>query len=198
MPPNDDPRGPTSGDAVLPGDAVEGTPRGAALGAFDTLRRIARAADPVSVRGLLASVRQAIFAGDEAGIPWIVAAQQLEHEGEISRGAASYLIASFAEDTTVATWEGDPEMGSIGRRIDEIERARGLKPGQYWRLGEGPPEWQAAERQWEEAFDRRWQALLRRVGEHELAELLESDRDEFDRRVHAGESDLRHGTEGTA
>jgi hypothetical protein len=188
IPPEND-KGPAAEVArgAMADPAVERPSPGAGLDAFDTLRRIARASDRTDTRSVLESARRAIYTGDQAGIMWIVAAQQLEHEGEMPRPVAAYLVASFAEDTTVATWESDAQMTAISRRIDEIERAHGLRPGQYWRLGEGPPEWRAAEREWEEAFDQRWQALLRRFGEHEMADLLEQDRHEFDRRVHEGE-----------
>ena len=167
-----------------------GTVTAGALSAFDTIREIARGRDREQAGRLLAAARGAVCAGDTSGIMWIVAAQQLEHEGEISRPVGAFLVAAFSEDTAIATCDDDPEVAAIGQRIESIERAGGLQPGQYWRLGEGPPEWRAAEREWEEAFDRVWQALLRRFGEHELAELLGRDRAEFERRVHFGEAAL--------
>jgi hypothetical protein len=170
------------------GEEKPESPAAGAMSAFDTLRAIARGNDREKAGRLLAAAREAVCGGEASGIIWIVAAQQLEHEGEISRAAGAFLVAAFSEDATIATWDTDPEIAAIGQRIESIERAAGLQPGEYWRLGEGPPEWRAAEREWEEAFDRIWQALLRRFGEHELAELLERDRFEFERRVDSGQA----------
>jgi hypothetical protein len=179
--------------SAQPGGLGDPSAAQAGLDAVDTVREIATSAGSKAARVLLAEARRGICAGDQIGIIWIVAAQQLEHEGRLSPRAASYLVACFAEDMTVAMWDSDPEMSALTARIERLERANGLRPGEYWRVDEGPPEWRAAERLWEAAFDRRWQAILRRFGEHEMAELLERDRDEFDRRLHAGEMALFGG-----
>lgn len=186
---NQRPAGGEDSESELPYGGV-GSSAGASLVAFDTLRTLALHRDDAGARRLMATARQAVCAGRTSGIMWIVAAQQLEHEGEIPRAVGAYLVAAFAEDMAIATWDTDPEIAEIGRRIEAIERAGGLRPGEYWRPDEGPPEWQAAEREWGEAFDRRWQELLRRFGEHELADLLEHDREEFERRINSGETAL--------
>lgn len=73
------------------------------------------------------------------------------------------------------------EMDPISAEIRRVEREHGLKPGEFWYRGQGPPEWNELNRHFEAVLDRRRPDVLREFGLPDLADLLE----ENPRRFHA-------------
>src|SRR5215207_8173080 len=79
-------------------------------------------ADPARARALIATVQRARDAGT------------------IHADEALHFILHATEQMMIDAEDGDPVLQSIGARLEEIERAHGLRSeaGEFWRIGEGP------------------------------------------------------------
>ena len=132
------------------------------------VRRIAKTAGTPYARALVTEALGAVERSGDAGL-WIVEVQRARDAGVISAEVAWFLIYKLAESAMLHVIGIDPEIMSLGERIDAIERAYGLEEDDSFYVDEGPPEWQEATRQWEAAFDARFAAILRRFGEEEMA-----------------------------
>ena len=76
------------------------------------------------------------------------------------------------------------QIGELMRRMKEIEQREGLKENDYWSIGEGPPEYQAANAQSDVLLEKIDEAVmpcvLRRYRFGAVADMYENNRMEFD------------------
>lgn len=63
-----------------------------------------------------------------------------------------------------------PVLSRIGAELERIEREHGLPEGEYWHVHEGPPDWQALNREWDAVYDELLIDIFLRNGEREMAE----------------------------
>ncbi len=98
-----------------------------------------------------------------------------------------YLVCWAVERLTdMRIGEGAKGIDKAMRRIEKIERRHGTGGDQEpWRVDEGPPKWQAANREWERISDEIFVECLRPLAA-DMADLLVDDREEFDRRRKVG------------
>ena len=114
---------------------------------------------------------QAMRVVETTGKPdgWIREIQRVRDRGAISPGVARFLIFRLVESAITALVDTHPRLASISAEIERIEREHGLEEGEYWHTYEGPPEWQALNREWDAAADGIMAEIFLRHGELELA-----------------------------
>jgi len=70
--------------------------------------------------------------------------------------------------------------------MDAIEAREGLGHLEFWKIGEGPDDWNQLQEQADHRLDDLLVKAFRYFGEDTLADLYMNDRDEYDRRMEAG------------
>lgn len=123
-----------------------------------------------------------VRAGEDA-LPWLRAVQRARDAGALPADVAWYLLFKLGEESMLQVTGSDPTLLELEARIIGIERAHGLEELDAFRVGHGPPEWEAASKEWERIFDARLADVFRSIGEEELA-LLDAQRgvdERFDR-----------------
>jgi hypothetical protein len=138
---------------------------------------------------MFARIREGLDADPKPG-PWIAAARTLSERLIISDDTLYYLVEMFTECLVYAGSQSDPELVRISDEIEAIERAHGLNGDEYWRLDEGPPEWQRLNENWDHRADEIVGACLRELGHADIADLREKNRSEFEGRSAKGRTDL--------
>lgn len=124
----------------------------------------------------------------EATRAWVALAQTMLVAGKIT-ASESLLFCTFAvEAVHTKRWldHAYPEIEQLSAAINEIERAEGLTPEQYWLKGDGPEEHQRLNEAYSEALDERFAETLIEFGLIDLAALWRDDRAEYDRRREIG------------
>lgn len=115
---------------------------------------------------------------------WVALAQTMLVAGKIT-ASESLLFSTFAvEALHTKRWldHAYPEIEQLSAAINEIERAEGLAPDQYWLKDDGPEEHQRLNEAYSEALDERFAETLIEFGLTDLADLWREDRAEYDRR----------------
>lgn len=87
------------------------------------------------------------------------------------------------------------ELGPINQAIDKIREERGLGPDEYWKVGEGPKDYQKLNDQWEAIYNKHFMETFREFGLNDLAELIEKKPTEFKRLRERGRRSLSHRDE---
>lgn len=118
--------------------------------------------------------------------PWIAAARALAADGVITADAALFLVEAFLDAVTYASLESDPEMVRICEEMDRVKREHGLDEDEEWYVDEGPEEFERLNDEWERRDHENRIAALRALGHGDIADLLERDPEEFDRRTSIG------------
>ncbi len=124
----------------------------------------------------------------EATRAWVALAQTMLVAGKIT-ASESLLFSTFAvEAVHTKRWldHAYPEIEQLSASINEIERAEGLTPEQYWLKGDGPGEHQRLNEVYSEALDERFAETLIEFGLTDLAAFWRDDRAEYDRRREIG------------
>lgn len=119
---------------------------------------------------------------------WVALAQTMLVAGKIT-ASESLLFSTFAvEALHTKRWldHAYPEIEQLSAAINEIERAEGLAPDQYWLKDDGPEEHQRLNEAYSEALDERFAETLIEFGLTDLADLWREDRAEYDRRREIG------------
>jgi hypothetical protein len=124
---------------------------------------------------MLSRIRDDLDARPDPG-PWIAAARTISERLIISENAFYYFAELFTECLVFAASGSDPELLRLGSEMEEIERAHGLRDDEFWHLDDAPDAIVASH--------------LRELGNADLADLLEHNRREFDRRTGQGRVDL--------
>ncbi len=122
--------------------------------------------------------------------PWISAARTLSERLIISEDTFYYFTDKFTESLIFEAMDTDAEAIALEEQMRAIERAHGLRDGEYWRLDEAPPEWLSLNDSW----DARTQAIvaqyLRSTGHADVATMVVEAPDEFEARSSRGFADL--------
>jgi hypothetical protein len=84
-------------------------------------------------------------------------------------------------------------LGDVEARIERIRAEHGLTPDEYWPLGQGPAEYQAASDEYDRICERLLARALREFGLIDEARLLEEHPEEFHRRRELGRRAMFEG-----
>jgi hypothetical protein len=77
-------------------------------------------------------------------------------------------------------------LADIQSRMERVRTRHNLSDDEFWPLGDGPPEWELLNREYDAISDRLFVATLREFGLLEEAQLREKEPQEFDRRRELG------------
>jgi hypothetical protein len=80
----------------------------------------------------------------------------------------------------------DSELADVQDQIRQVEKRHGLEEDEYFPVGEGPPEWEALQNEFDATLERLFVATLREFELLEEAQLREKEPQEFDRRRELG------------
>jgi hypothetical protein len=138
---------------------------------------------------MLMRIRDDLDANPEPG-PWIAGARTLSERLIISENSFHYLAEILAECLMFAASSSDPVLCRIRDEIASIERAHGLREDESWHIDDGPAEWRSLNAAWDRRADEIFAADLRRFGNADLADLVERNREEFERRSVQGRIEL--------
>jgi len=152
-------------------------------------RFIANAGSPVA-GVLLWALRKRIATGRDDVREVVGYVQAMRDLGTLTPDAAFYLIAILTEEAMIARLDSDARLVALRDRMHAIERASGLGEDEAFRVGEAPEEWKAADTAWTAVFDELWAALLRELGEREMAWLRGHDESRFEERTMDGRAEL--------
>jgi len=87
------------------------------------------------------------------------------------------------------------EIESIFAAIDHIKQEHGLSEDEDWSVGEGPDEYVKLNKDFEIADEKRLIATFREFGLHDLADMLLTNRAEYDRLRERGRRSVHHAEE---
>ena len=99
--------------------------------------------------------------------------QTMRDLGALKHDEAHYLIGFLTERFTFRYPEEDPELMDLESGMRVIERAHGIDEDEGgFMLDEAPQDWLALSKAWDRRMHQLWSALLRELGEPEMAATL--------------------------
>jgi hypothetical protein len=98
--------------------------------------------------------------------------------------AGFYLVSWQVDAITLLQAEG--QLRGLEDRLEAIQHQHGLMEEESWLSGEGPPEYEEAQRQLYDAWEALYAAKLDELGEPEMARLYRTDRERFEQLSEAG------------
>src|SRR4051812_35393993 len=104
--------------------------------------------------------------------------------GSVPEKAGFYLVSWQIDAITLG--RADEGLRGHEDRVEAVRKAHGLAEDDYWPPGEGPPDYQEAQRQLHDAWEALYAVTLDELGEQEMARLFRTDRGRFDRLSEAG------------
>jgi hypothetical protein len=110
--------------------------------------------------------------------------------------AAGFFLVSWQIDAITLDHAAEA-LRAYEDQIEAIRRAHGLGEDDYWPPGEGPPDYEQAQRQMHDAWDALYAAQLEAHGEHEMARLFRTNREQFEQLSEAGRQ-FFHGPDADA
>jgi hypothetical protein len=116
--------------------------------------------------------------------------QAMRDLGTLADDAAFYLLAILTEEAMISRMDDDARLTALRDRMEAIERAAGLGEDEAFLIDEAPAEWKAASDEWSAVFDGLWAALLRELGEREMAWARLHDESAFEARTMDGREEL--------
>lgn len=111
--------------------------------------------------------------------------QAVRDSGWLPEDANLYLIAAHVEE--MADAETARQLPDLDQRIEALEREYGDVEAGPWSNERAVEEYDELSDQYQEAWDAIFIGLLKKSGEHDIADLYSADPDEFARRYAAGE-----------
>ena len=153
------------------------------------LEALIREPNPERAHRMLGRIIEDLEAKPEPG-PWIAAARTLSERLIISEDAFYYLAQMFNESLLFAASVDDPELSRLRRGMEEIERAHGLREGEYWAIPEATDDWRELNDAWDRRSDELLNSSLRELEHGDLADLREQNPAEFEGRNAKGHSDI--------
>jgi hypothetical protein len=115
---------------------------------------------------------------------WLAVFRAIRDDGCLSKEAGFYLV-SYETDAIVSE-HAETALLDLEERMFAIEKAHGLADDDKWLPGEAPAEFETARLAYDDAWDQLFLDRLQADGEHEMARLFRSSKDEYDRQVEAG------------
>ena len=120
--------------------------------------------------------------------PWeerITLYQALRAE-EVFPAEACYFLIVWAIESLAQSHIDELYNAQYAARVDKMRRQHGLSEEDEWGPGEGPAEFQQLEAEFSQAVEAILRATYQHVGEHQIAELIDKDPEEAQRRYEAG------------
>jgi hypothetical protein len=99
---------------------------------------------------------------------------------------ATYFLIAWAIEALAMERADDLYETMYAKRFETIRRAHGLDEDEEWEPGTGPKEYEALDAEYADAVNAISRSTYQRFGEHKMADLLEKDPDEANRRYEAG------------
>ena len=125
---------------------------------------------------------QSMFEDETATRVWLDTVESAEIAGVLSPPRIFLLRVSAIErihDRRVH--EGlYAELDVIVEKLDAIRQREGLNDDQFWRIGQGPEDWEDLDHQYEEVLEARFEEALREFGFDNIADLYHTDRKSYD------------------
>lgn len=117
------------------------------------------------------------------------AGQAMRNAGVLDASESHYLISSIIEQIAEdRVWETSPALKAISAKMREVEIKHGLTDGQYWPKGEGPPEYENLNAEYDRVIDEILAATFEEHGEIALATMHRHHRQQFDQLREEGRS----------
>lgn len=107
---------------------------------------------------------------------------------------ACFHVINLHEDRWLNN-QYDKELRPVYKAIVSIEKKHGLSPDEYWPKGKGPKEYKILSEQYSAILERKLIETLREFGLNKLADLKETQPEEFDKLVERGRRALAHRDE---
>jgi hypothetical protein len=98
---------------------------------------------------------------------------------------AGFFIVSWQLDE-ISAEDAASALRHLEDQMIAIEKKHGLGEGEAWSRGEAPAEYEEVRLEYQRAWDELYADRLEKHGESEMAALLRTDHDEFERRTEAG------------
>lgn len=156
----------------------------------DRVSEIAEYAGSMVARDLIVVLRAEVGDSPEPS-PWMHAVQFCRDTGILSDDVAYYLLAIIAESWAFERGcDDDAEIQRLTAEMDAIERREGLTDDEAFRIGEGPPDYERLRIRWDNRFDSLQSAVIRELGETELAMAVLRDDAGHRGRVAKGRSEI--------
>ena len=110
--------------------------------------------------------------------------------GRITQSEFLYNVAmplmNFVHDYRFLDGDYDDALKPISEQMEKIEQAHGLARDEYWPLGEGPDDYEELNGKYGDILDKKQGEVFREFGETNIADLWESNKDEFERLFERG------------
>jgi hypothetical protein len=124
--------------------------------------------------------------------PWISAARTLSERLIISEDAFYWFVEGFTECLVLQASQSDPMLLQLREAMQQIERAHGLRDGEFWEMEEAPSDWRALSDEWQDRAEAIVNEALRGSGNADVAQIRESNPSEYESRVTKGGDELWH------
>ena len=115
--------------------------------------------------------------------------QGLRDDGKLPEEIAFGHIAralTWLAETRVQAADRDGDLARISKRLWAIEKAAGLGDKEFWSNGDGPPDWQALNDQYNQRASEIVAELMCEHGEDGMAQIMLVDPERFDRLCEPG------------
>ena len=110
--------------------------------------------------------------------------QAIRDSGCLPTEAGCFLV-SWQIDA-MASEDAEASLRPLEERMRAMRRAHGLEEDDWWPPGQAPKEYEALRHEYKAAWDEVFASKLEACGEQEMARLLRSDPQEFERQSEAG------------
>src|ERR1043165_9883707 len=153
------------------------------------LEALVREPNPERADRMMARIRNDLDARPVIG-PWIAGARTLSERLIISENAFYYFTELFTDNLMFEVSQTDGELCRLRDAMEAIERAHGLREGEYWLTFEGPDEWRVLDDEWNRRADVVVNSVLRELGHGDVADLREGDPAAFQERCAKGRVEI--------
>ena len=120
---------------------------------------------------------------ETAALAWLNTAETAETVGAVSSSHCFLLRVFAVERVHEKRWFAglyNSDLADLGARMDAIRQREGLNDDEYWRIGQGPEDWEELNEQYSQVMDVKFEEALREFGLNDIADLYDKDRKKYD------------------
>jgi len=120
---------------------------------------------------------------------WIATAEAAEAAGAVSSSVCFLLRVYGVERVHNERWLSglyNSDLAKIKSRMDAIRKREELNDDEFWRIGQGPEDWEELNEQYSQVLNVKFEEALREYGLSNIADLYHKDRKEYDARREQG------------
>ena len=185
---------------------IHGADRKAVVKALERLAVVAMFDDLVEQNKDILSIRRkekaaTFYKHSDLAVKSIAYTRALYEARRINTQRYVFLAIWEAEMMREERWmsgQYDEQLIPIGKAMKKIEKENGLKDDEYWRIGEGPEEYELLNKQYNAVLNQKFIQLLKEVGLSDLASMKRNDPSELDRLYERGRRSAVHANEYSA